>query len=158
LLSDSAIDSLAVAIFEKPSPWVSEAYSAYDAEPVHFFSAGALAQYARRVVGEPRGLAFVFVVYPDMGGFPIQEAIRLKPGSVSGHALRYTWQGWGLSSVQLTRAQHPAPASRIAANSLARATKWAPTQPSWPSPSTWNWNAVASHTRRLQRVLKGVEK
>jgi hypothetical protein len=158
LLTDSAIDTVAAAIFEKPLPFVSEAYSAYDAEPITFHSAPEVAQYIRRVIDEPRGLAFFFVVYPDMGGSAIRETIRLKPGSVPGHKLRYTWQGWGLISLQLTRGNQPGSSSRVAANSLARAKKWVSTHPEWDPPGTWNWSAVASHTRRLQRVLRGIAK
>jgi hypothetical protein len=141
---------VAAAIFAKPSPWVSEAYSAYDMEPIQFHSAGEVAQYVREIVEKSRGLAFLRVVYPDMGGTPIREAIQLKPGL--GHTLRYMWQGWGMISVQLSR--HADSPSSIAANSRVRAEKWAPMYPHWASPNTWQWQAVANHTRRLQRVLK----
>jgi hypothetical protein len=64
---------------------------------------------------------------------------------------RGIWQGLGLISVQLAR---EGVRSRIVANSQARAEKWAPTYPLWDGPGAWNWKAVASHPRRLQRVLK----
>ena len=151
MLTDSAIDAVADALFEKPNPWVAEAYSAYDAEPLLFASSDEVAKYARSVLAQPRGLAFLFVVYPDMNGRAVRETIRLDPKSVPGHTLRYTWQGLGLISVQLSREGFR---SRIAANSQARAEKWAPTYPDWDGPGVWNWKAVASHTRRLQRVLR----
>lgn len=151
MVTDSTIDAVAVALFEKPNPWVAEAYSAYDAEPLLFASSDEVAKYFRSVLAQPRGLAFLFVVYPDMNGRAVRETIRLDPKHVSGHKLRYTWQGLGLISVQLAR---EGTRSRIAANSQARAEKWAPTYPQWDGPDTWNWKAVASHTRRLQRVLK----
>lgn len=149
MITDAAINALAAAIFAKPSPWVSEAYSAFDAEPIQFHSADEVARYMREEVGKPKGLAYLRIVYPDMGGIPVRETIQLKPGSVPGHTLRYTWQGWGMITVQLG-----CPWSRICANSQARAEKWASTCPDWASPDTWNWKAVASHTRRLQHVLK----
>jgi hypothetical protein len=156
LLPDSAIKTMAAAVFARPDPWVSEAYSAFDVEPRQFSSTDELADYIRTTVAEPRGLAYFFVLYPDMAGRAVRETIRLKPGSVPGHKLRYTWQGWGLISVQLVRDDQLDYPSRVSANSLARAEKWASTKPSWDLPSTWNWKAVTSHARRLQRVLNSV--
>lgn len=154
VLSDSAIDAIAAAVFDKPDPWVAEANSAFDAEPLDFASKDDIVQYVHRTLAKPRGLAFFFVVYPDMAGRAVRETIHLKPGSVPGHSLRYTWQGWGLISVQLTRNDESSLSSRITANSRTRAETWAPTKPDWDPPSTWHWDAVASHTRRLQRALK----
>ncbi len=143
---------MAQAVFNSPDPWVAEAYSAYDKEPLVFSSADQLARYIRSTVAKPRGLAFFFVVYPDMNGHAVRETIHLKPGSVPGHSLRYSWQGWGLISVQLTR--EGLTRSRVAANSRARAQKWASTYPDWDGPDAWNWTAVRRHAGRLQRVLR----
>jgi hypothetical protein len=156
LLTDSAIEAIAAAVFEKPSPWIAEAYSGFDEEPILFSSKGEVTAYVQTSLTRPRGFAFLFVVYPDMRGRAARETIRLKPGSVDGHTLRYTWQGWGLISIQLTRDEGPNFCSRVAANTQARAEKWASTIPSWDPPNSWNWAAVASNTRRLQRVLKRV--
>ncbi len=158
MLTDQAIDAVAAAIFDKPNPWVAEAYSQYDAKPLRFGSTSELAEYLRKTVAMPRGHAFVFVTYPDMMGRPVRETIHLKiDGSPNPPKLRYTWQGWGLISVQLTRDTQPGAVSRIAANSQSRAEKWAAsTYLHWDPPNTWNWNAVTSHARRLQRVLKRV--
>ena len=150
-LTDSAIAAVVGAVFEKPDPWVAEAYSEYDAEPLLFRSESEMVSYAQRKLAVPSGLAFFFLVYPDMRGRAVRETIRLKPGSVPGHQLRYTWQGWGLISIQLTKADQR---SRVSSNSLQRALKWQSTYPSFDPPSTWDWKAVASHTRRLQRVFK----
>jgi len=154
VLTDSAIESLAKAIFDRPNPWVAEAYSAYDQEPLVFCSAEELSSYFGATLARPKEHAFVLVVYPDMNGRAVREAIRLKPGSVPGHTSRYTWHGWGLISVQLSR--EGSIRSRIAANSQARAEKWAPTYPGWDPPSTWNWKQVGSHVRRLRRILSNV--
>jgi len=154
LLTDSAIDAVAAAVFRAPDPWVAEAYSAYDKEPLCFSSQDELARYLLTTLAEPRGHAFVFVVYPDMKGRAVRETIQLKPGSVPGHSKRYTWHGWGLISVQLYR--EGSIFSRVSANSQARAEKWASTYPDWDGPSAWNWKVVGSHARRLQRVLKSV--
>lgn len=150
-----AVDALAAAVFEGRDPWVAEAFSAFDKKPLQFSSASELAGFATRKLAAANGLAYCFVVYPDMRGRAVRETIRLKPGSVPGHRLRYTWQGWGLISLQLA-AEEAGMSSRIAVNSEARAKRWASTEPSWDSPATWNWSAVASHARRLQRVLKQV--
>jgi hypothetical protein len=152
LLTESAIDTVARAVFDAPDPWVAEAYSAYDKEPLVFSTADQLARYIRATIAEPRGLAFFFVVYPDMNGHAVRKTIHLKPESVPGHSLRYSWQGLGLISVQLSR--EDLTASRIAANSRARAEKWASTYPNWDAPDTWNWTAVRRHAARLQRVLR----
>jgi hypothetical protein len=155
-LSAAAIERIAAAIFSKPGAEVLEAYSDYDREPLEFRSAAELTDYAKKRVLEERALAFIFVRYPDMGGSAIRETIHLRPGAVANHKLRYTWQGWGLISIQLQGGGAPHPRSRIAANSEARALKWGPTHPAWGPPKTWNWSAVQRHTRRLQRVLKQV--
>lgn len=102
-LTDSAVAALAAAVFEKPGAWVAEAYSGYDSEPLLFNSASEMAGFAQRTLAVPKGLASFFVVYPDMRGCAVRETIRLKPGSVPGHELRYTWQVWGLISIQLSR-------------------------------------------------------
>jgi hypothetical protein len=151
-LTPQAIELVASAIFAKPDPWVAEAYSGFDEPPRQFATPAELVEYAAAKVSEPDGLAFLVVVYPDMRGRPEQKIIHLKPNS-SGHVSCYTWDGWGLISVQLTRADRPELQSRIASNSERRAVKWAATNPAVAPPSVWNWAAVASHTRRLQRVL-----
>ena len=156
VLSDQAIQSIAAAVFQCADPWVVEAYSDFDVLPLQFEAPEALAQYARRKLAKPKGSAFLFVTYPDMGGMAVRQTIELKPGSIPGHKLRYTWEGWGLISVLLERGDRPNGISEISANSEARANKWRSTYPSWDPPGTWNWKAVASHTRRLQRVLKRV--
>ena len=151
MLTDTAIVAVANAIFEKPSPWVAEAYSEYDREPLLFSSGKEVASYVRSIVAQPRGLAFLFVVYPDMNGRPVRRKIHLDPNHVPGHRHRYTWDGLGLISVQLSQEPNR---SRIAANSQVRAERWSPTYPDWDGPDTWNWKAIESHKRRLQRVLK----
>ena len=151
-----AIELIAAAVFSKPGAEVLEAYSDYDREPLEFRSATELADYAKEKVLKQRALAFVFVRYPDMRGSAILETIHLRPGAVANHKRRYTWQGWGLISVQLQGGGSSHPPSRVSASSKARALKWAPTQPEWAAPTTWDWNAVQRHTRRLQRVLNKV--
>ena len=152
MLTDAAIDAVAAAVFRAPDPWVAEAYSAYDKEPLFFSSKDELASYFRITLAEPQGHAFVFVVYPDMKGRAVRETIKLKPGSVPGYSTRYTWQGWGLISIQLYR--EGSIRSRVSPNSQGRAEKWASTYPEWDGPSAWNWEVVGRHARRLQRVLK----
>jgi hypothetical protein len=155
-LTAHAIDLIAAAVFSKPGAEVLEAYSDHDREPLGFRSATELADYAKEKVLTQRALAFVFVRYPDMRGSAILDTIYLRPGAVTNHRRRYTWQGWGLISVQLQGGGSPHPRSRVSANSKARALKWAPTQPGWAPPTTWDWNAIQRHTRRLQRALNEV--
>jgi hypothetical protein len=155
-LSDASIDAIAAAVFAKPDPIVVEAYSEPGQLPQTFTSADQLAHYVRSQLSQPKGLAYVLVVYPDMGGAPTRRTINLDPAQCSGHKFRYTWDGFGLISVQLQNPVGPMSRSRIAANSQRRASAWASTYPEWQQPHNWNWKAVASHTRRLQRVLKKV--
>ena len=154
-ITPSVVDAVAAAVFAKPGPVVVEAYSAPDQEPLRFEAERELADYIKAEVSQPRGLAHVLVGYPDMGGTPVRRTIHLDPRHCPGHTLRYAWNGWGMISVQLYgEAQYRR--SRVAALSRARASATAPAHPEWGSPDAWNWKAVASHTRRLQRVLAKV--
>lgn len=152
-LTENAITSIAAAVFSKPEPFVVEAYSALGAEPLFFRSAHALADYVKQRLSAPNGHAFLFVVYPDMLGVPMQEKIVLNAESPFEGQVRFTWRGWGLISVQLFSGDK-AGMSRIIANSSSRAAKWASTYPELDSPKTWDWQAVERHARRLQRVFK----
>ena len=154
ILTDEAIDAIAAAVFDAPEAWVAEAYSDLDVLPRQFGAAGDLAAYAKGRLSRPRGSASFFVTYPDMGGHAVLQTIHIKPGSVPGNALRYTWEGWGLISIVLTRGDQPYDISRISANSERRAAKWESTYPTLQTASTWNWKAVAKHSRRLRRVLE----
>ena len=154
-LSDSAVDAIASAIFAKLVPRVVEAYSKPDQEPLEFATASLLASYIKLQITHPRGLAFVYLLYSDMGGSLMRKTIFLDPIQCPGQTLRYTWDGWGLIAVQLHGSEY-CRMSRICSNSEKRAHAWAPTIPEWDPPDTWNWKAVERHTRRLQRVLRKV--
>ncbi|WMD22080.1 hypothetical protein RAS12_06820 [Achromobacter seleniivolatilans] len=148
-MTAATIRPLADAIFAKPGAQVLEAYSALDCEPMQFASADALAAFIEEKIAAARGMAYFYVVYPDMLGRACRKTIHLKPDAVPGHTLRYTWEGWGLISVQVQAA-----GIRISANSETRANTWVPQYPEFDPPDTWNWRAVGSHVRRLQRVVK----
>ena len=152
-LTDASISAIAEAVFARPDPIVVEAYSELGQVPRSFSSVSQLSSYIRAQVSRPKGLAFISVVYPDMGGVPTRRKINLDPRQCAGNTERYTWDGFGLISIQLQNSDGPMSSSRVSANSQARATAWASTYPEWQQPGGWNWKAVASHTRRLQRVL-----
>ena len=152
-ISESGIDCLAEAVFAVDNPQVVEAYSEYDLEPISFSSSSELSNYIKQKLSFPKGLAYIYVVYPDMEGQAIKKKIELNPLKVPNHKFRYTWKGWGLISVQVASPEFGLP-SRVSANSEARAIKWAPTYREIDPPSLWNWVAVKKHTSRLQRVLK----
>lgn len=154
-ITDSAIDAIVGGVFAKPDPQAVEAYSVPDMEPLEFLSPESLTAHIRNQLAQPRGLAFVFVVYPDMRGRPIRRTIRLDPDHCAGQKIRYTWDGWGLIAIQLYGSEQSS-MSRIAANSAKRASAWASTHPEWPSPECWNWSAVERHANRLQRILRKV--
>lgn len=155
VITDAAVDALAAGVFAKPDAFVVEACCVPDREPLQFASAKDLAAYIKSEIAQPKGLAYVFVVYPDMGGQAVRRTTHLDPQHCPGQTLRYSWHGWGLISVQLYVAAHTS-RSRVAANSNKRAAAWASTYPESGSPDRWNWKAVESHTRRLQRLLKKV--
>jgi hypothetical protein len=156
ILTDSAIASIANAVFAARGAEVLEAYSDFGAIPRRFNSVDELIQHINGKLSVPRGTAYFFVVYPDMAGAALMKTIKLKANSVPGQTFRYTWEGWGLISVILRHADQSNLISRIAANSKKRADKWKSTFPDMPSPETWNCVAVESHARRLRRVLKSV--
>lgn len=93
-LTTSAVDLIAAGLFAKSDPLVVEAYSEPDRKPLGFSSATELATYISTQIAEPRGLAFVFVVYPDMRGRPVRKTIQLDPKHCPGQKFRYTWDGW----------------------------------------------------------------
>lgn len=156
ILTDLAIDSIAAAVFEKPGVEVLEAYSDFELTPRRFESAQQLVRFIKERLSVPKGIAYFFVVYPDMAGRATRKTINLKPGSVPGKTVRYTWEGWGLISVILEYADQFNRCSRVAANTRKRAEKWESMYPEMESPDVWNWSAVEGHARRLRRVLKRV--
>ncbi len=153
-LTDAEISSFANAVFDVPRVEVLEAYSSYGKVPRHFESASQLAQYIQQSLSTQKGMAYFFVVYPDMAGRPMRKKIQLKPNSVPGETFRYTWEGWGLISVIFQNADHEIGKCSVSANSKNRAEKWTSTYPEWPLPDTWNWPAVGRHTRRLRSAMK----
>jgi hypothetical protein len=157
MLNDTAIASFANAIFDdEPSVEVLEAYSNCGEVPRRFESASDLTRYIKDSLSAPKGMAYFFVVYPDMAGRPIRKRIDLKPNSVPGETFRYTWEGWGLISVIFKQGDQER-GSSVSANSRKRAEKWCSTYPDWPSPDTWNWPAIERHSRRLRRAMKASE-
>lgn len=155
-LTLNAVEAVSVAIFEKGPPTVVEAYSAFG-RPLQYFTAAAdLVDYAEARSKEPHGAVHIAVHYPDMAGRLVTRQIALDPSKCDGHTYRYGCEGWGLIWVHIELSLSPKLAPSISANSEKRAMAWAKTYPEMDPPSIWNWTAVASHLRRLQRVLRKV--
>lgn len=152
-ISENGIDNLAKAIFAVERPQVVEAYSEYDSEPISFNCPLELSAYIKRKISNPKGLAHLFVIYPDMEGKATKRRIELNPLKFPNHKFRYTWEGWGLISIQVA-APDLGIVSNIGANSEARAIKWSTIHPELEPPSAWNWSAVKKHKSRLNRMLK----
>ena len=153
-LSEAAVGAIASVVFAKAGPTVVEAYSAPD-QPLRYFQT---AELLRAYVAECRSLgtsAHVGVRYPDMLGRVVESRFSLDPVKCNGHTFRSKVEGWGIIWVYLQLGSDPRLPSHITANSRARAEKWAPTYPALDPPGSWNWSAVASHCRRLRRVLQG---
>lgn len=146
------VKALCSAVFYKPRPTVVEAYSEFDQEPLIFREESDLDAYIERRFSQPKSHVHIIIVYEDMGGSIKKRKIELNGNKFKQHTFRYTWDGWGLISLQLhLESPH---LSGVSANSESRALKWFPTHPEFGPVDEWNWNAVQSHTRRLQRVFK----
>jgi hypothetical protein len=154
VLTGNYVENFAAAVFDKSNPLVLEAYSEFDKDPLQFVSKNELVQHINDRLSVPHRTAHFFVTYPDMLGYPIKRTIHLDQKRVRGGKVRHTWGGWGLISVIIENEETPTRKSHVAANSEARANMCCDIHPELPLPSSWNWQAVGSHLRRLQRVLK----
>lgn len=153
-LSDAAVAALAHAIFAKGEPMVVEAYSEFEVEPRNFTSAADLCAYVAHQRKQPSGSAHFAIHYPDTGGRLVRRRITLDPSRCGGFTHRFAHEGWGIVWVYLHLVGPSPSGSFISANSQKRAEKWATTYAELDPPATWIWPAVASHARRLSRVLK----
>lgn len=145
---------IAAAIFAKDGATVTEAYSAFEQPLRRFSDAAGLVAYMAGMRHEPAGVAHLAVVYADMAGALVEKTVVLDPAKCQGMQYRQVAEGWGVIRLYLKLGQVKGPASFVSANSAGRAAKWAPLYPELPPPDSWNWPAVASHERRLARVLK----
>jgi len=146
--------TLSAAVFDKPNPKVVEAYSEFDSEPQEFKSSSELTEYMEQRLLVPKSYVDLFVVYPDMHGECIKRKIELNSKKIQKRGYRYTWDGWGMISIQLHPNSHQL--SGVNANSEKRALKWEGIYPEFGSVKTWDWKRVESHKRRLQRVFKKI--
>ena len=153
-ISETAIGAVASAIFAVASPSVLEAYSEPDQELRRFCSREELLGYVAAKRAACSSLVHLAVWYPEMLGQVEVTRFSLDPTKCDGHTFRYRADGWGLIFVQLHLAASAATSSSVSANSLARAERWAPTFPELQPPSSWAWQAVSRHTRRLTRALR----
>jgi hypothetical protein len=151
--SEPAVAALAEAIFAKPLVAVIETDS-FDAEPRRFTSAAELFDYVAEQRTAPRSSVLIGILYADMGGQLYRSKHDYAPELASELRYHVTVKGWGLLRVYLDLRGGRALGSSIAVNSQKRAEKWMVTLPELDFPCNWNWPAVASHERRLARVLK----
>jgi hypothetical protein len=155
-LSDTAIASIADAMFASGPPVVVEAYSQFDSESLRFESACVFCAYALQQRNSPSRSAHVALHYPDVGGRLELRRINLDPAKTGGATYRFAAEGWGLVFVNLHVAGRSTLGSFVSANSEKRALKWSSTCPELGRPEAWVWPAVARHARRITRVLKAV--
>lgn len=151
--SDTAVESIANAIFKEQPAAAIEAYSAFDRELIELHTAQDIYAYARSK-HDSDGYVHLAVHYPDMAGALTKSLMNLDPLKCSGHTYRYQSQGWGLIWVYIKLSTRGGRESFIPANSEKRALAWAPTYPDMEPPSAWQWPVVARHLRRLRRALK----
>ena len=152
-ITDEAVETLALAIFELGEVTVVEAYSAFGEELISLRSPEELTAYVRAQRNKPEQAAHFAIHYPDMGAELLRLKLQLRPEKCQGHTYRYSAAGWGLIWVRL-ELRESAVGSVISANSEKRAAAWTPTHPELGAPGQWNWPAVGRHLRRLPRVLK----
>ncbi|WP_238533059.1 hypothetical protein, partial [Rhodanobacter thiooxydans] len=153
-ISDAAVTALANAVFAKGNPMVVEAYSEFETEPRTFTSAASFCAYVAHQRRKPCGGAHFAIYYPDTGGRLTRKRITLNPSKRGGFKHRFAHEGWGIVWVYLHLVGVSPSGSFISANSQKRAEEWAAIYPELDPPATWIWPAVASHARRLSRVLK----
>jgi len=146
--------TLSAAVFDKPNPKVVEAYSDFDNEPQEFKSSSELTEYMEQRLLLPKSFVHLFVIYPDMHGEFAKRKIDLNSNKIKKHSYRYTWDGWGMISIQLHPNSHQL--SGVNANSVKRALKWESIHPEFGPVNAWDWKRVESHKRRLQRVFKNI--
>ena len=152
-VSASAVIALADAIFSK-SPLIVVETDSFDEEPKRLATAADFCKYAEAQKCATHGSVDIAVLYPDMGGQLTQTRRDFEPGNSSGLSYGISVGGWGLIRVHLDLRGGRPLGSWISANSQKRAEKWSATYPEFGPPTAWNWGAVASHERRLSRLLK----
>lgn len=133
---------------------VLDAYSEPDCELREYTaSADVLAAYPEAAPPGAAPRAIHLALWrPDFGPEPSVRRIEFRPGAVAGHTHRYVAEGWGLVDLQISvvRAGRLSPSS-LAANSEARALKWADTNTDRFEPvDVWHWPAIARALRQLQ--------
>ncbi len=147
------VEKMAQAIFSREGATVAEAYSTFDKPLRYFKSADEVVEYGRAKISSASDTFFIGVVYPDMLGECRVRRITLSPKHVRDHTHRFVFEGWGVVWIQLHLNSYSSLGSEVSSNSEKRALVWSTTIPELPPPSTWQWKAVESHTRRLKRAL-----
>ena len=85
----------------------------------------------------------------------------LDSSQCDGATFQYSCDGWGLIQLYLESPQHGSLRnSHTNHNSEKRARDWASTYPELGDPAEWDWAAVASFSRKLNRFIRkcGVSK
>lgn len=151
-VSLAVVEAVARAIFEQSPSLVTEFYSAPGECLQRFSSAEELYGYAKLLREAKGGPVFVAVQYPDMSGEVSVRKFELIKGPGRGKH-RFTIGGWGLINVHLPLYPDASTPARICVLSERAALGRERAGGGLPAVAGWNWRAVESHSRRLNRVL-----
>ncbi|TWU01034.1 hypothetical protein Pla52n_44050 [Stieleria varia] len=136
---------------------VFELYSEFDCELEEFTSVAHIERHYAITDWSllPTG-SLHFQIYAEeaKGNINIQH-IELNPKKCNGATTRYCCEGWGLIQLYLQSPRNGRLAnSHSNHNSETRANKWAETYNRMGNPADWDWTAVNSFSRRLNRQIR----
>jgi len=134
-----------------------ELYSAYDSELVEFSSLEQIASHYN-INNWPAGdhASMRFQLLPaDACGQVQFTRIQLNSSRCNSATFRYSSDGWGLIQLYLESPRKgQLRQSHTNHNSEKRAAAWAATYPELNPPSDWDWAAVTSFSRKLNRFIR----
>jgi hypothetical protein len=106
--------------------------------------------------------SLLLTIYPaNAGGNLNLRRIALDSTKCDGATFRYSCDGWGLIQLYLeSPRQGDLRNSHTNHNSEKRAGKWSHAYPEMGDPADWDWAAVNSYSRKLNRFIRkcGVDK
>lgn len=137
-------------VFEKyPSANFTITYSEYEQPLQENLS---IEEIVSKIETCKNNILFSFYV-PDMEGKRIKKKILLEAKKCQGFQYRYSLEGWGLVTLQLKKLDSNYEVT-CGGNSQARAKNWFATYPQYENPNLWNWQAVESCRRAINKIIK----
>ncbi|MEJ2622519.1 MAG: hypothetical protein P8163_20405 [Candidatus Thiodiazotropha sp.] len=155
---DNDYDEILNFIFNEMECRVFESYSKYDEELVEFSNATEVLEYFQlaNFSKKPNQTADL-MLWPTSASDNVRvNRIELNPQKCKGATHRYRIDGWGLISLELNGINKAGlQYSNTNHNTEKRAVAWEPNYNDvMGSPSTWDWKAVSSASRKLNNFIK----